>query len=416
MKLSNLLSRQAVLEAIAEHDQLGAAAFLDKYNFKTARTYFLVHSDRRYDSKAIVGAAHGFQHPHLGPLLASQFSGGEATVARLLERLGFTVERLAETRSLPVLETGRVYKWEELAALFGFKEAYLGAAGGMVPRPEHDAVLLITHPGGGRSFDYEDYWEGEDLIYTGRGKKGDQVLEGANADVADNRRRLLVFENSGPKSLRFRGQATCDRHWLARGEDATGAERLIYRFRLKFDGTPRGSTSAAIPEESRKPARAPHRRSRPFDPTRPIASPTSRAARVSPEETLVEMEKAVVGHQQILVTLHQFLVEKGWQAIEEVPAAIDLWAVRPDGRRVIFEAKTIADANDCHQCRAGFAQLLEYRFFYGSPTDELCLVVDRPIGDARIRFLESAGVGIASVDEGRLCSVGMRAERTLGTT
>jgi len=39
----------------------------------------------------------------------------------------------------------------------GFKTASLGSAGGMVPRPEHAALLVVTHPGGGKSFDYEDY-------------------------------------------------------------------------------------------------------------------------------------------------------------------------------------------------------------------------------------------------------------------
>ena len=46
----------------------------------------------------------------------------------------------------------------------GFKTAYLGSAGGMVPRPEHAALLVVTHPGGGKSFDYEDYRGGSDLI------------------------------------------------------------------------------------------------------------------------------------------------------------------------------------------------------------------------------------------------------------
>lgn len=53
----------------------------------------------------------------------------------------------------------------------------------MVPRPDYDAVLLITHPGGARSIDYQDYWEGAELIYTGRGQRGDQRREGANRDV-----------------------------------------------------------------------------------------------------------------------------------------------------------------------------------------------------------------------------------------
>jgi hypothetical protein len=41
--------------------------------------------------KAIVGAAHGFQHPTRGPLSVQDFSGGEQTVKRRLEALGFTV-------------------------------------------------------------------------------------------------------------------------------------------------------------------------------------------------------------------------------------------------------------------------------------------------------------------------------------
>jgi hypothetical protein len=41
----------------------------------------------------------------------------------------------------------------------------------MLSRPDQNAVLLITHPGGARSFDYEDRWDGPALIYTGRGKR-----------------------------------------------------------------------------------------------------------------------------------------------------------------------------------------------------------------------------------------------------
>src|SRR5262249_21254342 len=46
---------------------------------------------RLYDSKAILGVAHGFAVPDEGPLRASDFSGGEATVKRRLEDLGFEV-------------------------------------------------------------------------------------------------------------------------------------------------------------------------------------------------------------------------------------------------------------------------------------------------------------------------------------
>jgi 5-methylcytosine-specific restriction protein A len=51
----------------------------------------LVHDGKRYDSKAIVGAAHGFL-PGGHPLASTEFNGGAATVGRLQRRLGFTVE------------------------------------------------------------------------------------------------------------------------------------------------------------------------------------------------------------------------------------------------------------------------------------------------------------------------------------
>ena len=48
------------------------------------------HKD--YDSKAIAGAAYGFQYPQRGALRSEDFSGGENTVRALLEGLGFSFE------------------------------------------------------------------------------------------------------------------------------------------------------------------------------------------------------------------------------------------------------------------------------------------------------------------------------------
>jgi len=86
------LSKKSVLKAIAEFDTLGRESFLEKYGYEKARSYFLVHSGCLYDSKAIVGAAHGHQY---GLALApSEFSGGKATVQRKLEELGFRIKTL----------------------------------------------------------------------------------------------------------------------------------------------------------------------------------------------------------------------------------------------------------------------------------------------------------------------------------
>ncbi|HEY0601854.1 MAG TPA: hypothetical protein VGD58_03030 [Herpetosiphonaceae bacterium] len=91
MALTDLTSSDAVLRAVEEYDEIGQDAFLTKYGFGRAREFFLEHNGKLYDSKAIVGAAHGYQFPHEGPLGARSFSGGEATVQRKLEDLGFTV-------------------------------------------------------------------------------------------------------------------------------------------------------------------------------------------------------------------------------------------------------------------------------------------------------------------------------------
>ncbi|MXX88668.1 MAG: hypothetical protein F4Y68_05380 [Boseongicola sp. SB0665_bin_10] len=87
------VTAEGVERSIAEFDRLKRDAFLDKYGFGRARGYFLVRGERRYDSKAIIGVAHGYDRPDLGPLGPQDFSGGESTVARHLESLGFGVEK-----------------------------------------------------------------------------------------------------------------------------------------------------------------------------------------------------------------------------------------------------------------------------------------------------------------------------------
>jgi hypothetical protein len=94
MSLSKILNSEAVLAAIEEFEKLGRFEFLRKYGFKKAREYYLVYNGQYYDSKAITGVAHGYDNPQLGPLNSSEFSGGENTVKRKLETLGFEVLRI----------------------------------------------------------------------------------------------------------------------------------------------------------------------------------------------------------------------------------------------------------------------------------------------------------------------------------
>jgi hypothetical protein len=394
MSLSDLTSRDAVLAAIREFDALGQEV-LSKYGFGKARQYVLEHGGKLYDSKAIVGAAHGYQFPDIGPLKASSFSGGEATVRAKLRSLGFRVLS-AGAGPAPTLNAGTEYTWEELGREFGFAPDYLAAAGGMVPRPKLDAVLLITHPGGGKSFDYQDYWDDDngDLIYTGKGQEGDQKLQGANLDVAENRRTLLVFEGGRPKRLKFLGAANCVDYFAARASGKDGGDRQVWKFRLRFQdgGESAVQRRSRADATDRGPSKQPDRCPRTFDPAR---KPRPRASqkgveRRTPEEILVEQEKANQAHHALLQRLHGHLKDRGWNCLEEIPVAIDLWGQEPSGSRTIFEAKTI-DGNEVHQARAAIAQLLEYRFLYGTPNDRVCVVTDQPLSDLRQRLLKFLG-------------------------
>ena len=133
MSLADLSDPQAINNAISEYDILGRMAFITKYGFKPARAYFLLLNGTGYDSKAIVGAAHGYQFPEAGPLGPYDFSGGEATVARKLRSLGFQVGKFSpEDIAQPIVlveneqtEGGRYDYWKDVTGeLYHFPNQY----------------------------------------------------------------------------------------------------------------------------------------------------------------------------------------------------------------------------------------------------------------------------------------------------
>lgn len=101
MGLSDIRNPESVLKAIREYDRIGQDAFLKKYGFGKARDYFLWHDGKPYYSKAIAGVAHRYEFSTEGPLRASDFSGGEATVAHKLRALGFEVRRMGKAKNPP---------------------------------------------------------------------------------------------------------------------------------------------------------------------------------------------------------------------------------------------------------------------------------------------------------------------------
>jgi 5-methylcytosine-specific restriction enzyme A len=90
MALSDI-TYENVLAAIKEHDEIGSEAFLTKYGFGKSKAYLIEHERSFYDSKAIVGVAHSFARPEIGPLDRAKFSGGKTAATKVLEALGFKI-------------------------------------------------------------------------------------------------------------------------------------------------------------------------------------------------------------------------------------------------------------------------------------------------------------------------------------
>jgi hypothetical protein len=104
----------------------------------------------------------------------------------------------------------------------------------------------------------------------------------------------------------------------------------------------------------------------------PLVSHLRRRCRTAPKFARLQKtsqpfrKKRIANNYRVLARLAEILATAGWTGIEEIPAAVDLWAMSSDGQgRVLFEVKTLSDANEVHQCRAALSQLLEYKFFHG---------------------------------------------------
>ena len=69
------VTRQNILQAIAEYDSRGADDFLGVYGYVASVGYELVHEGRSYDPKAILGVAHRYATGFLVP--SHEFSGGD---------------------------------------------------------------------------------------------------------------------------------------------------------------------------------------------------------------------------------------------------------------------------------------------------------------------------------------------------
>jgi hypothetical protein len=85
-----------VLRALQEYDRLGPERFFAAHGFAPTTTYDLLVDKRRYPPKAILGTAYELA---TGKRLASgDFEGGKSGAVRVLEKLGFTIQRRPPAR------------------------------------------------------------------------------------------------------------------------------------------------------------------------------------------------------------------------------------------------------------------------------------------------------------------------------
>jgi hypothetical protein len=83
------VTRQHILQAIADWDDRGRDAFLGVYGFAPTAGSPLIHDDRVYDAQAILGVAHRYATGRVAT--AEEFRSSPVAVADLLRKRGFDV-------------------------------------------------------------------------------------------------------------------------------------------------------------------------------------------------------------------------------------------------------------------------------------------------------------------------------------
>lgn len=246
MSLIDVTSRDAVLDAVDEFDDLGRDAFLAKYGFMPARSCYLEYTLQRYDGQAILAAAHGFQH---GSPLGAGHIGTEAEAKKTLERLDF---RVVVDRVLAIDDAWDVAPGDELTRAEISKRFGGALYGGIEPSARTPNVFIFTDLTSGRDhgYTYDRFSETEPgvFFYTGDGQVGDQDPHvGGNKSVVmhfDQARTLRLFEAAdgkqrpGGKLQRYIGPFRLDQQnpWrLEESRDKTGKMRKVVVFRLLAD-------------------------------------------------------------------------------------------------------------------------------------------------------------------------------------
>ncbi len=112
----NAVHSEHVLSAMGECDELGDDEFLSRHGFTRAKSYVLWHKGRAYDSKAILGVAHGYATGTVAA--ADEFTGDNDEAAKKLTHLGFDIEPtgdVVDAEADPVSDESMRAQWAEAA-------------------------------------------------------------------------------------------------------------------------------------------------------------------------------------------------------------------------------------------------------------------------------------------------------------
>jgi len=83
------VTRQHVLAAINEYDEVGQDEFLGRYGFAPSQEHVVRHANQSYDSKVLLGAALGYATGTAAT--AAEFTSSKTAAAKVLRDLDFDV-------------------------------------------------------------------------------------------------------------------------------------------------------------------------------------------------------------------------------------------------------------------------------------------------------------------------------------
>jgi 5-methylcytosine-specific restriction protein A len=379
------LTVDAVHQAMNEYDRLGPDAFLRKYGFGRAKTYFLVHGGRSYDSKAIAGVAHGYAVPSEGPLSNKRFSGGETAAAKWLRDAGFEVVRRSappesgSPRGSLALTLHAPTSRKDAYALFGIdydqRQRYLNK--GLSPRLSDGGYFVwitLDKSGLDEAYDYEDQlFPGSLEWVTQRGAEEDDADYVALREPAT--RVSLFVRHRDRDAFTYLGEMRYDSH--QQFTDADDRPQMRYAFQLDNE----------VPDTLLAQLYGGQPTSRP--PNRQAAAATSIATkpRTRRPTTFGQTRQAfayavgatsrtvVPAHHNYQVLLQQFLTAKGIQAEWErdfVDVRFTLNGVDFIGEIKVTSYLTLDEA-----FRTALGQLLFYGHMQFAGMPGLIMLLDR---------------------------------------